>query len=208
MEILRSRSYNTSCFQSTSKYFSKPSKLQKASFGNEVIKNVHNRDCKSLKDLISCGLSPNPCNQFGDSLLNTVCKRGYQDIFHTFMECGASISTTDQFGRTPLHFACWSSNNSFSIVEKIISLDVNMLRATDKVGKTPLDYVSSDKWDEWNQFLKEKEEIFWPKDSADTALVCTYDAMECSILPDPVNAMSEDMAKRVSSGSFRLKNNL
>ena len=208
MRILRSRSYDISTFESLSKYFSTPSKLQKASFGNAVIKTVHERDCKTLKRLLSCGLSPNPCNQFGDSILNTVCKRGHEELFETLIDSGASVSTSDHFGRTPLHFVCWSSSVCFSTVEKILSLDVDMLRATDKVGKTSLDYISFDKWDEWNKFLIENQENFWPINKKNHAFCSStnYDTMKSLSLPDPNNALAEDIAKVISSGTVGLGN--
>jgi hypothetical protein len=78
------------------------------------------------------------------------------------IDCGASVQTCDHFGRTPLHFVCWSADSSFASFETIVSLDGDMLCATDKVGKTPLEYISSDKWDCWNQFLNDKKNIFWP----------------------------------------------
>jgi hypothetical protein len=164
MKLLKSHSCQLPCrFRSLSRYYSTPSKLQKASFGNSIIKAVQNRDCKTLKELVSSGLSPNPSNQFGDSILNSVCKRGHGDVFKTLMECGASIHTCDQFGRTPLHHICWSSTPCFSIVEKILSIELDMLHAEDKDGRTPLDYIScNDKnWTNWSKFLMEKEDILF-----------------------------------------------
>lgn len=190
-----------------SKYYTEPSQLQKASFGRAVAGAIDTRDCKSLKQLLSSGLSPNPSNQFGDSILNTVCRRGHEDLFHVMINCGASVLTSDQFGRTPLHFVCWSSNVSFSMVEKILSFDLNMLRATDKVGKTPLDYISVDRWDVWNQFLKDKQELFWPRDEIkrrEHIASSIHNVAKSPSLPDPKNALSLEEAKMVSSGSLTL----
>lgn len=201
--ILNSRSCDSTCFDSISKYFSKPSQLQKASFGTAITKTINARDCKLFRKLLSCGLSPNPSNQFGDSILNTVCRRGHEDLFSVMIDCDASVLTSDQFGRTPLHFACWSSKVNFTMVEKILSFDVNILRAKDKVGKTPLDYISVDKWDVWNQFLNSKKDVYWPCDNTNTCdiSVSTPDVTNSSSLPDPKNALSIEEAQLVSSGS-------
>eukprot|EP00551_Chaetoceros_affinis_P011238 CAMPEP_0203672634 /NCGR_PEP_ID=MMETSP0090-20130426/8627_1 /ASSEMBLY_ACC=CAM_ASM_001088 /TAXON_ID=426623 /ORGANISM="Chaetoceros affinis, Strain CCMP159" /LENGTH=537 /DNA_ID=CAMNT_0050537979 /DNA_START=79 /DNA_END=1692 /DNA_ORIENTATION=- len=205
IKVLKSRSYDTSYFQSSSRYHSQPSNLQKASFGNAILNTVRSRDCKRLKELISCGLSPNPCNQFGDSVLNTICKRGYEDLFHTLMDCGASVVTCDDFGRTPLHFVCWSSSFCFSVAETILSIDAHMLRATDKVGKTPLDYVSTENWESWKQFLEEKKETFWPEqDKNATDHECMEHHRSVNSVPNPENHLSAEIAKLISSGSLKV----
>jgi len=169
------------------------------------LNTVRSRDCKRLKELISCGLSPNPCNQFGDSVLNTICKRGYEDLFHTLMDCGASVVTCDDFGRTPLHFVCWSSSFCFSVAETILSIDAHMLRATDKVGKTPLDYVSTENWESWKQFLEEKKETFWPEqDKNATDHECMEHHRSVNSVPNPENHLSAEIAKLISSGSLKV----
>ena len=182
---------------------------------------------------MSQGLSPNPSNQFGDSLMNIVCKRGYFDVFTTLIECGASIKTCDQFDRSPLHFA--ASSPCLDPIEKILELDVDMLNARDKFGKTPLEYVTDQAhWDQWKKFLIEKQRLFWPlsrnrkKERATPNLTETSrlhattpplsdphdvssihqdiatQVMRDKVLPDPDNALPEDMAKLISSGrSFR-----
>jgi len=211
ISILESKSYPTQSFSSLSKYYSKPSELQKASFGNAVTKAVHSRDCTKLQSLLQSGLSPNPCNQFGDSILNIICKRGQEDLFQTVINCGTSIHTSDFFGRTPLHFVCWSSAIRFSIVKKILELDVDMLRAIDKVGKTPLDYISADKWDEWNAFLMKYQDYFWPnrdinqkeKEEQNGPNDSTMSLIE-QTLSDPENALSIEKATLVSSGKISL----
>lgn len=148
-------------FESSSRYYSKVSNLQKASYGNAIIKAALNKDCETLKNLISQGLSPNPSNQFGDSLMNIVCKRGYFDVFKTLIECGASIRTCDQLDRTPLHFAV--SNPCFELIDQILQHDINMLNAKDSFGKTPLEYITNESHSlQWKKFLIMKQPSFWP----------------------------------------------
>ena len=211
-------------FASSSRYFSKISNLQKASYGNAIIGAALNRNCETLRDLILQGLSPNPSNQFGDSLINIVCKRGYFDVFTTLIECGASIKTCDQFDRSPLHFA--ASTPCLDLIEKVLELDVDMLNARDRFGKTPLEYVSDEAhWEQWKKILLEKQQYFLPlrsnnqkeaaiqnrkernrlhvttpplSDPHDVSIANRV--MRDKVLPDPDNALSEEMAKIVSSG--------
>lgn len=72
-------------------YDAVPSALQLASFGTQLVKAVHTSDTEMLSRLLSCGLSPNPCNQFRDSILDLVCKRANETIFVLLLEMGADL---------------------------------------------------------------------------------------------------------------------
>ncbi len=72
-------------------YDAVPSALQLASFGTQLVKAVHTSDTEMLGRLLSCGLSPNPCNQFRDSILDLVCKRANDPIFMLLLEMGADL---------------------------------------------------------------------------------------------------------------------
>lgn len=143
--------------------------------------------------------------------MNNVCKRGYCDFFNAMLALGASIHVCDKLGRTPLHYVCFAASCHFSMVERILSMDMNMIQATDSLGKTPLDYITADKWDEWNDFLEKQDVSFWKSGfvqlsleeeevKTNSKLVENEDAVLASSLPDPVNALSIDEAKNVSLG--------
>ena len=181
------------------KYYSIPSPLQKASFGNAVVNCVRSGDTKSLEKLLFQGLSPNPCNEFGDSLLNMICKRGDEKMFNSLLCCGATIEVIDSFGRTPLHHVCWCKESNFYIVEKILRADPSMIIAKDSHGLTPLEYVTEEKWSDWVDFLIQKGDTFWPTGSSFRQY--KMDQMKNSVsISDPSGALSIEDAKRVSSG--------
>lgn len=90
-------------------------------------------------------------------------------------------------------------------------MDMNMIQATDSLGKTPLDYITADKWDDWNDFLEKQDVSFWKSGfvklsleeeevKTNSKLVENEDTVLASSLPDPVNALSIDEAKNVSLG--------
>ena len=67
-------------------YDAVPSALQLASFGTKLVKAVHTADTDLLSQLLDCGLSPNPCNQFRDSILDLVTKRANEAVFMCLLE--------------------------------------------------------------------------------------------------------------------------
>jgi len=205
-EVLSDRSHPTEKIPSvgqTSKYYITPSPLQKASFGNAVINAVRSCDATKLKSLLSVGLSPNPCNSFGESILDTICKRGHEEMFQTVMNCGGSIHTADSFGRTPLHYAMWCPQPCFSIVEYLLEKDVDMIRVVDKLGKTPLEYASKKMTNEWVSYFIKKQDKFWPKDTQIRVGSESCLNKKGDTLPDLPGCLSRETARQVSSGTIQ-----
>eukprot|EP00549_Striatella_unipunctata_P021110 CAMPEP_0118719308 /NCGR_PEP_ID=MMETSP0800-20121206/29397_1 /TAXON_ID=210618 ORGANISM="Striatella unipunctata, Strain CCMP2910" /NCGR_SAMPLE_ID=MMETSP0800 /ASSEMBLY_ACC=CAM_ASM_000638 /LENGTH=157 /DNA_ID=CAMNT_0006626651 /DNA_START=188 /DNA_END=661 /DNA_ORIENTATION=+ len=124
-------------------------------------------------------------------------------------EESCSIQVADDFGRTPLHDACWTADPCFRSVEKLLDLDLRLLFVVDCRGYTPLAYVKRDHWNKWIDFFKSKSEIYWaPRDisvhgeEAPPKLV--GEARHSRPIPDPLNAASIEDAKRIASGSVDL----
>lgn len=93
--VLEARGYKYSRIKADqANYDTVPSPLQLASFGNEVIKAIHASDVNRLSKLLSMGLSPNPCNQFRDSIVDLVCKRSDSAIFHCLVGHGYVFSVS------------------------------------------------------------------------------------------------------------------
>jgi len=180
-------------------YDAVPSALQLASFGTQLVKAVHTSDTEMLSRLLSCGLSPNPCNQFRDSILDLVCKRANETIFMLLLEMGADLQVVDGFGRTPLHHACWASTFCATIVENILMRDPIQLCIEDKHGQTPLEYVRSELTGEWIDFLEQHATKYLdppPK------LRSPKERRPEGTLVDPPNSIGVSLAALVSSGAI------
>lgn len=177
-----------------------PSALQLASFGTRVVKAVHTSDEKALSELLECGLSPNPCNQFRDSILDLVCKRGNVAIFECLIKHGTDLQTMDGFGRTPLHHCCWASSFCRPIVDAILERDPMQLVIEDKRGQTPLEYVRADLASDWIQYLESNLHKYWG--STVPTLSSPKAKRPSGTLPDPPNAMPVNLASMVSSGKL------
>lgn len=204
--ILRERGYGETAQVRISAekagYDTVPSPLQLASFGTEVVKAVHTSDVKKLGDLISCGLSPNPCNQFRDSIVDLVCKRGNEAVFACLVEHGCNLRVCDGFGRTPLHHCCWAQSDfSAEIAKTIICSDWQQLFMEDKRGQTPLEYVRDSMVTEWLHFLEDNCDEFWPVGGkAPVILRSLKEERADGALPDPDNALPIPLATALSSG--------
>lgn len=207
MDILKQRkhSFSTRIKADDVGYDAVPSGLQLASFGTHLVRAVHTSDPQLLSELLECGLSPNPCNQFRDSIVDLVCKRGNNVIFKCLLEHGCDLQVVDGFGRTPLHHASWASSFCRPIVEAIIKLDPIQFFLEDKHGQTPLEYVRVDLYPEWIDFLQDMADHFWPIGAACPQIHCPKDKRPDGTLPDPQPKngiqISTSLAALVSAGT-------
>lgn len=181
-------------------YDTMPSPLQLSSFGTQVVHAVHTDDVSMLGKLLACGLSPNPCNQFRDSILDLVCKRSNVAIFKCLLDHGSDLRVVDGFGRTPLHHCGWASKFSRDIAEAILERDPLQLFIEDKRGQTPMEYVRPNIMTEWSEFLEEMADKFWPKGGEIAKLTRPKDGRPDGTLPDPPHAVAAGLAAMISSG--------
>jgi hypothetical protein len=204
--ILQERGYGTNLRIPADQagYDTSPSPLQLASFGTELVRAIHTSDISKLSSLLECGLSPNPCNQFRDSIVDLVCKRGKADVFACLVEHGCELRVCDGFGRTPLHHCCWANGNvSFAIVVALLSADWLQLLMQDKRGQTPLEYVRKEQSGEWTDFLNDNQDtVVAPLGGRVPQLCCEKDR---TMLPDPPNALPAQLAAAVSSGQMSVQ---
>mmetsp|Transcript_15544 Transcript_15544/g.29313 ORF Transcript_15544/g.29313 Transcript_15544/m.29313 type:complete len:207 (-) Transcript_15544:86-706(-) len=159
-----------------------------------------------LKKLLDTGLSPNPCNNFGESILHMICRRGDHKLLKIFLDYGSSIQICDDFGRTPLHDACWTSNPCFKTVEILLNKDRWLLHIVDCRGSTPLNYVKKDNWQKWKQFLDRQKDVWWPQrdpsvDGEDEPPALIKKPPHSVPLPDPMGAPSCEYARTIANGT-------
>merc|ERR1712232_134739 len=110
----------------------------------------------------SSGISPNPCNKYGESLVHTICRRCKPETLQVLLDAGTSLQVCDDYGLTPLHYACWRSEPCFKLIDIIASKDLNLFHMKDKRGDVPLSYIIKEHWNQWNKFLESKLDIWWP----------------------------------------------
>lgn len=206
-KLLKSRGYSTQNFCSLDGgYYCKPTSLQKASYGVRIVQSVRQSNAELLEKLLKCGLSPNPCNAFGESIVHMVCRRGDSKLLKVLKDAGCSLQVTDDFGRTPLHDACWTAEPNFETVDIILDTDLRLLNVVDCRGSSPLSYVKRDHWGKWIAYFQSKMEQYWsPRDVS--AIGEQPPPPLCNERPnsrpivDPPNATDLETAQKVASGS-------
>lgn len=151
--------------------------------------------------MLAAGLSPNPCNAFSESLVHAVCRRGESNVLQVFLQAGASVQISDDYGRTPLHDACWAAQPSFETVMQLLTRDAALVHMQDARGALPLSYIHKDHWDAWRDFLQVHADEFWPVvgQEPSPSPPCLQQP-NSSPLRDPENALPADLAYLVATG--------
>jgi len=198
--ILGSRKYCLSTHSAIKTYRRKPSELQIASYGKNTIGTIRTSNYNLLDNMISFGISPNPCNSFGESLLHKACRKCDVDIVRTMHRHGCDTRITDDFGRMPLHDACWTTEPSFQCVQIILEGDGNLFLAEDARGSTPLMYAPMSTWGKWAEFLDSVKDLYWP---ADHNMQVSKQKWIREV--DPAVKVDVEIAKKIADGSVDLE---
>ena len=129
------------------------------SYTMDVATAVRNLNIEKMKALQSQGQLFQCSNRFGESLIHIACRRGSLEVAKLLVEeAKVSIKCVDDFGRTPLHDACWTAEPNFELMNFLVSLCPALLFVTDKRGHTPLHYTRREHHHLWNSFLEENKE--------------------------------------------------
>lgn len=191
-------------------YYNKPTPLQVASFGSHVVKIVRKRDEEKLRKYLSAGLSPNPSNKFGESMVHLACRLNNVKMLKVMLECGTNVQVCDDNGRTTLHDACWSPKPCFELIELILKVDADLLFVSDMREALPLSYAPRATWDKWLRFLESKKDVFWPKRNENVQIEnlllnpMTLAKPNTSPIVDPINALPLSVASVVATGKLDL----
>lgn len=155
--------------------------------------------------MLEAGLSPNACNQHGESLLHMVCRHGKLDLFNILVAFDVDVQQTDDYGRTPMHDCCWASQPSFEIARCLIERDPQMMFLFDARGSLPLTYVTKTLWGEWNHFMEDVMDIAFPWDNPRkdmTPLLCNMKPNSRPV-PDPKDVIPASLASMVATGTMQ-----
>mmetsp|Transcript_14335 Transcript_14335/g.20536 ORF Transcript_14335/g.20536 Transcript_14335/m.20536 type:complete len:436 (-) Transcript_14335:1473-2780(-) len=99
------------------------------------------------------------CNKFGESILHMACRRGFTEVVQfLLMEGQTSVRIVDDYGRTPLHDACWTASPNPDLMTLLITLAPELLLVSDKRGHTPLQYAQRADYPTWISYLKQHEQ--------------------------------------------------
>jgi hypothetical protein len=144
--------------------FVKPTEERIAAYKLEAVQATRSENVDELRKLRRSGLSLDCCNRFGESLISIACRRGNADLVRFLVEeCDVTLLQRDDYGRTVLHDAFWTSKPAKELVHFLLQEAPDLLLVKDVRGHAPLDYVRNEHWDEWIAFLKERKGMLRPK---------------------------------------------
>jgi hypothetical protein len=191
-------------------FFNAPTFLQKASYHAHVVELVKGGDLKRLQAIMSSGISPNPCNKHGESLLHLTCRLGKHEALNIMIENGTRLQVCDAMGRTPLHDACWGAEPCFVTIDTLLRQDPSLLLMADDRGACPLYFAGKDQWGAWLDFLYQKRDQYWPRriirfEGTEKPALFTQMKEHSRPIPSPPNALTPELAGFVVSGRMHPK---
>ena len=150
--------------------FIKPSKEMLEAYKPEMLDCVRKNDIDKLKAMHKSGLLVNCCNKFGESMLHLACRRGNTDIVRFLLEeAKVNVNIRDDYHRTPLHDACWTTEPVYELVDLLMKLAPEHMIMPDARGYTPFDYVRKEHQGKWLRFLWERRTMLHPNTKAPAA---------------------------------------
>lgn len=205
--LLHSRGYSKACYKTLdTAYYNGTTPLQEASYDVYLTNLIRCGDLATFADVMQSGISLNPSNVHGESVVHLICRRGDVDFLRCLLNLGCSVQVSDDYGRTPLHDACWTAKPNFDIVEMLLRADRHLLHLMDCRGALPLSYVRKENWTAWLEFFATRNDIFWPRRNH---LQASEGPPPLALLlpnscprPDPVNALSAELANMVACGKI------
>ena len=173
--LLRCNGYDSTSQPASSLtgFFETPTKAQIEAYDATVVTAVREEDIDILRDIHDSGRTLQCCNRFGESLTHMACRRGFVDVAKFLLEeANASTRVKDDYGRTILHDACWSSQPRFELVDLLIKRDPDLLLISDARGFVPFQYVKREHWGQWIDFLSERKHLIRPRQFNFTTATC------------------------------------
>lgn len=101
---------------------------------------LYGRSKISLTVIVECGCDPHVKDVKGRSVLHFSVWGGNLDSVNYFLELDVSVNGRDNFGRTPLHYICFSPMNHVQITDLMREMHADIY-AIDHDGKTIVDGI-------------------------------------------------------------------
>jgi hypothetical protein len=142
-------------------FFAAPTEEEISAYDRDVITAIRDRDIQKLREYHESGRPLKSSNKFGESLLHLSCRRGFVDVTSFLVkEAGVTVRVIDDYGRTPLHDACWTCEPNFALFELLVTACPDLLFMRDRRGNTPLEYARREHWGAYVKFLSERQDLF------------------------------------------------
>ncbi|GKY91771.1 hypothetical protein MPSEU_000148800 [Mayamaea pseudoterrestris] len=151
-------------FQDLENFFAHPTEEDIDAYTLDMIDAVRTSNVPLLRQYHKERRTLKCSNRFGESLLHLAARKELVDVVQFLLyEAKLSPAICDDYGRTPLHDACWSTVPNFALVDLIINVCPDLLYIKDRRGHTPLFYARQNHWPAWIQHLEGRLDTLAPK---------------------------------------------
>jgi len=145
-------------------FFCGPTEEEIESYKHDVLTAVRTGDIDTLRSLHKQGRPMKCSNRFGESLLHMACRKGMMDVVKFLVdEAHVPFTVRDDYGRSPLHDACWTQSLNFELINFILCKCPDLLYISDRRNHTPLSYVRREHWGQWKSFLSDNKKLIAPQ---------------------------------------------
>jgi ankyrin repeat protein len=145
-------------------FFVAPTEEEISHYSHDVITAIRNQNVDQLREFHENGRPLKSSNRFGESLLHMACRRGFLEVASFLInEAGVTVQVRDDYGRTPMHDACWTTEPNFELLEMLMRKCPSLLFLKDRRGHAPLQYARKEHWKSYIQFLSQRHELFATK---------------------------------------------
>ena len=166
LKYLKSQGINASIkrFDEVEDLFEEPQPCEIEAYGFEALDAVRKRDIGKLEEFRKEGRPLKCSNRFGESILHLACRKGFDDVVDFLIKkADVPVWVKDDFGRSPLHDACWTVKPNFEMMDVLIEKSPDLLLVSDARGHTPLAYVRFPDFKKWVDYLTKKGPQLKPK---------------------------------------------
>jgi Ankyrin repeats (3 copies) len=142
-------------------FFIPPTQVEIDAYDHDILNAVRTQDIPALQLLAAQGRPMKCSNRFGESILHLACRKGLVQVAaYLLQQAQIPLEVCDDYGRSPLHDACWSHKPNFELIDLLLSQCPDLLYIKDKRGFTPLKHVRRELWGQWNAYLQLKPASF------------------------------------------------
>ena len=125
-----------------------------AAYDQEVVSAIRSHNIPLLRELHRNGKSLQCANRYGESLVHMACRRGHTEVVRFLIkEANVTLRVKDDYGRTPLHDACWNAEPNFELMDLLMEHEADLLLVEDSRGHFPFSYARRNHWKPWSEFL-------------------------------------------------------
>ena len=151
-----------------------PTPEQIDAWAQDVLAAVRASDVEALRAVRSArgDVSLRCRNRYGEGLLHVACRRSRDPVRvvrYLLDEAGLNPLVRDDYGRTPLHDACWRGEPDFGLVGALLGAEPRLALAVDVRGHRPFEYARREHWGAWRAFLDGRRDLLIPPPSSSSS---------------------------------------